>query len=35
MAKAALDLSSEVSPFPARPVGEDRAWVAADVDEAD
>ncbi len=35
MAMAALDLSSEVSPFPARPVGEDRAWVAADVVEAD
>ena len=35
MAMAALDLSSEVTAFPAKPVGEDRAWLAADVAEAD
>ena len=35
MATAALDLSREVTPFPGTPIGEDRAWVAADVSDGD
>lgn len=35
MAMSALDLSHEASPFPAKPVHEDRAWVAADVADGD
>lgn len=35
MVMSALDLSMEVSPFPGHPVGEDSAWVAADVRQDD
>ena len=35
MGMAALDLSREATSFTGRPIGEDKAWLAADISEDD